>query len=212
VGDVEDGLSIEELAERAGVSVRTIRFYIGEGLLPGPGGRGKAASYGAEHLLRLRLIRLLSERRVPLAEQRERLAALSTEDVRSLLAEQLVQASELERARRAASPREYLATLLEQARRERQPPMPNIASQAAGPAPHAAPPPARAPAEPTGVRASIRGVGEDAPQYGGGEPGADWRRWTLAPGLELHARADAQRRFRDLIEHIVRLFGRKAGG
>ena len=45
----EQSLTIEELAERAETSVRTIRFYIAEGLLPGPGARGKAASYSGEH-------------------------------------------------------------------------------------------------------------------------------------------------------------------
>ena len=48
-----EALTIEQLAERVGVTVRTVRFYISDGLLPGPEGRGKAASHGDEHLLRL---------------------------------------------------------------------------------------------------------------------------------------------------------------
>src|SRR5690242_10862011 len=55
----EQTYTIEELAEQVGTPVRTIRFYIAEGLLSGPGTRGKAASYSGEHLLRLRLIRRL---------------------------------------------------------------------------------------------------------------------------------------------------------
>ena len=42
-----------ELAERAGVTGRTIRFYIAKGLMPGPFKAGRGACYGAEHLQRL---------------------------------------------------------------------------------------------------------------------------------------------------------------
>ena len=70
--------------------VRTIRFCfsIAQGLLPGPQGRGKAAAYREEHLLRLQLIRRLSEQRVPLAEIRARVAPLALEEVRALLGEE----------------------------------------------------------------------------------------------------------------------------
>src|SRR5436190_19922923 len=78
-------IGIEELAERAGVRVRTVRFYIAEGLLPGPGARGRAAAYGEEHLLRLRLIRRLAERHVPLAELRGLLSSLPLDQVRALM-------------------------------------------------------------------------------------------------------------------------------
>ena len=54
-------MGIEELADLVGVPVRTVRYYIAEGLLPGPGTRGKGTVYGEEHLLRLRLIRLLAD-------------------------------------------------------------------------------------------------------------------------------------------------------
>jgi DNA-binding transcriptional MerR regulator len=52
---------IRELAERAGVSVRTVRYYIQEGLLPAPDTQGRFASYTEEHLDRLELIRRLKE-------------------------------------------------------------------------------------------------------------------------------------------------------
>ncbi|MCL4562693.1 MAG: MerR family transcriptional regulator, partial [Chloroflexi bacterium] len=53
------GLLIHELARRAGVSVRTIRYYIEEGLLPPPGNLGRYSLYGEEYLDRLELIRQL---------------------------------------------------------------------------------------------------------------------------------------------------------
>ena len=41
---------MEELAERSGATVRTIRYYQSEGLLPAPGRQGREARYGAAHL------------------------------------------------------------------------------------------------------------------------------------------------------------------
>jgi DNA-binding transcriptional MerR regulator len=57
-----DDLSVEELAERAGVTVRTIRYYQSEGLLPPPGRVGREARYGGAHLERLGLIARLQGR------------------------------------------------------------------------------------------------------------------------------------------------------
>lgn len=45
--------TIEELVEMTGVSRRTIRFYIEQGLLPPSAGRGRGGYYGGEHLERL---------------------------------------------------------------------------------------------------------------------------------------------------------------
>lgn len=52
-------LTVDELASRAGVTVRTIRFYAGRGLLPPPRLRGRTGLYGADHLARLELVREL---------------------------------------------------------------------------------------------------------------------------------------------------------
>lgn len=50
-----------DLAERAGVSERTVRYYLAEGLLPAPAGRGRGANFGQGHLTRLRLIRAIQQ-------------------------------------------------------------------------------------------------------------------------------------------------------
>src|SRR5687767_14495833 len=50
---------VEELASRAAVSVDTIRFYQGQGLLPLPERRGRLAWYRESHLERLTAIREL---------------------------------------------------------------------------------------------------------------------------------------------------------
>jgi DNA-binding transcriptional MerR regulator len=56
----EDALTIDELADRSGVTVRTIRFYAGRGLLPPPRLRGRTGLYGPDHLARLDLVSDLS--------------------------------------------------------------------------------------------------------------------------------------------------------
>jgi DNA-binding transcriptional MerR regulator len=55
-----EALTIDQLAERTGVTVRTIRFYAGRGLLPAPRLRGRTGLYGPEHLARLELVTELS--------------------------------------------------------------------------------------------------------------------------------------------------------
>jgi DNA-binding transcriptional MerR regulator len=77
--------SVKELAMRAGVTPRTIHYYVGEGLLPPPEGGGPASAYGEDHLLRLQLIRRLKDEYLPLAEIRRRLAGLGRDELRALL-------------------------------------------------------------------------------------------------------------------------------
>lgn len=76
---------LAELATRSGVSPRTVRYYIQQGLLPAPETRGPGAHYGAEHVDRLRLIRRLQREHLPLAEIRRRISGLDASQVRLLL-------------------------------------------------------------------------------------------------------------------------------
>ncbi len=59
---------IGDLAEKAGITVRTIRYYFELGLLPEPDRPGKFAYYTDEHLERLEVIRKLKDLRLPLWE------------------------------------------------------------------------------------------------------------------------------------------------
>jgi DNA-binding transcriptional MerR regulator len=61
---------LPDLADRAGVSIRTVRYYIQQGLLPKPEARGPGAHYKEEHLDRLLLIKRLQKEHLPLAEIR----------------------------------------------------------------------------------------------------------------------------------------------
>ncbi len=54
--------TLAELAEAAGLTRRTVRYYIARGLLPGPAGAGRGARYGPAHLERLLEIRRLQDR------------------------------------------------------------------------------------------------------------------------------------------------------
>jgi len=53
---ISSELSIGDLADAAGVSRRTVRFYVQQRLLPVPLGRGRGRHYDQSHLLRLRRI------------------------------------------------------------------------------------------------------------------------------------------------------------
>jgi DNA-binding transcriptional MerR regulator len=175
-------LTIEELAEQVSIPVRTIRFYIAEGLLQGPGTRGKAAVYSEEHLLRLRLIRRLSERRVPLVEMRDMLSRLSLDEVRSLLTKEDTKAEVLEQAAQTPSPKAYIATLLNRAQQS------SIAEKS---------PPASK---------SNTGSPQQQKQRAYTRHGAEvWQRWELAPGVELHVRTSVQHYYRELIEQLLRV-------
>jgi DNA-binding transcriptional MerR regulator len=63
---------ISELAKLAGVTVRTIRYYISQGLLPSPSTSGQFDRYDESYLARLELIRRLKAEYLPL----EKISAL----------------------------------------------------------------------------------------------------------------------------------------
>ncbi|MFJ2839420.1 MerR family transcriptional regulator [Nocardia sp. NPDC087230] len=76
-------MRISELSERSGIALATIKYYLREGLLP-PGERTgpNQASYGEQHLRRLRLVRALIEvGGLPVATVGEVLAAVDSPDL-----------------------------------------------------------------------------------------------------------------------------------
>jgi DNA-binding transcriptional MerR regulator len=63
----EPGWRIDELAQKAGLTVDTIRYYAREGLLMAPERSGRHKLYGPEHLDRLSRIKELQEQKFSLA-------------------------------------------------------------------------------------------------------------------------------------------------
>jgi DNA-binding transcriptional MerR regulator len=57
----EPRYAIGDLAELGGVSRRTVRYYVQEGLIPAPLGVGRGNHYGAEHLQQLLRVKALQE-------------------------------------------------------------------------------------------------------------------------------------------------------
>lgn len=62
---------ISELAQEAGVTKRTIHYYISKGLLMPPEGSGVNSLYNDSHLQRIRAIRKLKSEYLPLSRIRE---------------------------------------------------------------------------------------------------------------------------------------------
>jgi DNA-binding transcriptional MerR regulator len=79
-----DTYTIVDLARLTGVNVRTIRYYLAQGLLPASGESGPGAHYGEGHLDRLRLTKRLQQQHLPLSEIRGRLAELTDDQVAGL--------------------------------------------------------------------------------------------------------------------------------
>jgi DNA-binding transcriptional MerR regulator len=77
--------SIADLERETGITSRTIRYYITEGMLPPAYGRGPSATYDLGHLLRLQMIGRLKREGMPLQEIKERLGAMEDQHIASLL-------------------------------------------------------------------------------------------------------------------------------
>jgi len=80
----DERFGLTELADLAGVTPRTVRYYLAQGLLPAVGQSGPGSKYDAGHLARLRLVRRLQAEHLPLAEIRRQLEGLDEDEIRSL--------------------------------------------------------------------------------------------------------------------------------
>lgn len=59
LGPVRDELTVDQLAEKVGMTVRNVRAYAARGLLPPPRLAGRTGFYGPHHVARLTLVRQL---------------------------------------------------------------------------------------------------------------------------------------------------------
>jgi DNA-binding transcriptional MerR regulator len=80
----ERNYRIDELAHAAGMSVRTVRYYVQRGLLPPAAFRGKDTAYDRGHLVRLKAIRRLQEAFFPLDAIAVELEGKSLHDIEQI--------------------------------------------------------------------------------------------------------------------------------
>ncbi|GBC84336.1 Mercuric resistance operon regulatory protein [bacterium HR11] len=100
----ETRFKIGELARHAGVTPRTIHYYVHIGLLPPPKGGGRYSYYTEEHLRRLRIIRQLQRYFIPLRRIKEALRLKSLEELEEEVARAHRVAHEYRDALRTAIP------------------------------------------------------------------------------------------------------------
>ena len=81
-----DRYAVGELADLGGVSRRTVRYYVQEGLIPAPLGVGRGDHYGREHLDRLLQVKALQEAGRTLDEIRQLLDAGAVSTTRAAAA------------------------------------------------------------------------------------------------------------------------------
>ena len=204
---------LREFASLAGVTPRTVRYYISEGLLPSPGA-GPQARYTQEHLERVQLIKELQRSHLPLAEIRHQLGAVSHDDVRRLLHARRPD------AQRQTSALDYIRAVLSGTSPRPAPrpaPAPVPAPAPAIPSPARASPPAQvAPSRPDAV-ASVhedvepmyRQLTHAAPAYVATpspqlQPDrSHWERIALDPDIELHIRRPLTRRQNRAVSRII---------
>jgi DNA-binding transcriptional MerR regulator len=77
--------TLEDLERLSGLPIRTLRFYIQEGLLPGPDTRGKFTRYSGKHLAAIEFIQRLKNMRVPLQQIRHLLDNMGTEELTDVM-------------------------------------------------------------------------------------------------------------------------------
>jgi DNA-binding transcriptional MerR regulator len=194
VAATDQSFDLPTLCDLAGVTPRTVRYYMQQGLLPQPGAGREARKYGPGTLMRLRLIRQLQREHLPLAAIRARLETLSDDAVAALLEPE--QRSPREPL---GSARDYLDAVLGTARAG-MPPAPRRESRARptgsprGSVADGALPPALQP--PT-----TRTASEPAEAWPRGRE--QWERLRLHADVELHVRRPASRDLNRRLERLL---------
>jgi DNA-binding transcriptional MerR regulator len=172
--------TLTNLADLAGVTPRTVRYYFSQGLLSGVGASGPGAKYDDSHLARLRLIKRLQAEHQPLAEIRRRLEALDDAAVTAIAAEPSPAPSSdsaLDYIRRVTAP-----TLPSRALYLREPVPPLAAAQ-----PQVPPTPSQG--TPTSPRLER----------------SQWERVDLAPDIELHIRRPLPRSTAKRVDRLIEI-------
>ncbi len=181
--------SLQELAQFVGLKPRTVRSWIQQDLLPGPGARGRGARYGEEHRRRLHLIsRLRDDAGLSLGAIRRLLLGTTSEELAALPADGVAAARGLGHGGSTpSSANDYLETLL-------------------GRPSGAAPPPSSAPMPDPDSSLEAAFFQTSVPRKARAET---WWRIPIASDVELHVRAganpDALHRFERVADQVRQL-------
>jgi DNA-binding transcriptional MerR regulator len=174
--------SLTDLAKIAGVSVRTVRYYIAQGLLPSPVQQGPNTRYSDLHLDRLRLIKRLQNAHLPLAEIRRQLETMPDDRIATL--------SDPARAYEppADSALDYIESLLQPGKPAFAIPVAPSPTMYRRIAPSVPLPSTAPPTTPT--------VESDRTQ---------WERISLDPDFELHVRRPLTRQHNKQVERLIKI-------
>jgi DNA-binding transcriptional MerR regulator len=189
--------TITDLEKATGLNRRTIHFYSREKLIPPPDGTGGGARYGEEHLLRLRLIGEMQKSHLKLTGIREALDTMTIAEMRAL-------SKKIESAPQQAWDRQALEGWLT----ANQSAAPQASMAEPAPEPYASgasdnfsflniiPP---APAAKKRASANyLQDLKRSKPVQE-----EQWRRLTVADGVEINVRVDVERRHRQQILHCI---------
>lgn len=175
---MEQEYAIGELADLAGVTPRTIRYYVSIGLLPSPEQAGPRTRYTDGHLKRLRLIRHLQRQHLPLGEIGARLQGLDDESVEGALDADVM------------APADSALEYIEQLRGGGPPGLMELKE-----------------IEPEAYRAPARSFPEMRPPEPKAQMDTRtrWERVPLSENVELHIRQPGDRRKHKQIERLIQL-------
>ena len=198
-------LLIHELAERAGTTVRTIRYYTDEGLLPQPEIQGKYAYYTQDHLNRLELIRRMKDSYLPLREIGQIMNSLSEAEVLQRLQERTTSPEKPPQGL-GNKALEYISRVMDEQSVYR-PQGTAISPRSPRPQGTAASPRSPRPGNQSG---QLPLMSHPPAQPGAVPEGETWQRIALASGVELCLRqptdVDTASRVRQLIRYAKKLF------
>jgi DNA-binding transcriptional MerR regulator len=183
--------SLSELSALTGLPVRTIRYYVAEGLIPSPGKDGPSTRYPDTTLARLRLTLRLRDAHQPLAAIRARLESLGDDEVIALAGTDTEQP-------KPGSALDYVRSLLA----GKESAVPGGPAQLQDAAPDAdllaTPPPYRLSSDsepPASMPAPRRGTSLGERSH--------WDRVAITPDIELHVRRPLSRPANRMVDRLV---------
>jgi DNA-binding transcriptional MerR regulator len=198
--------SLAELAALTGLSTRTIRYYVAQGLIPAPGREGRATRYPETTLARLRLICSLRDAHQPLAEIRRRLDELSDEEVLALSAAPPAPPAPPS----PGSALEFVRRLLGADRPAMQPDdhalqqltfhAPSLPPAASGPAPDDLPPALHRRSAASEIAPPLTPSSKPTPSVG---DRSQWERIVVGPDIELHVRRPLSKPANRTVERLI---------